>query len=123
MSDTISPQELDEMRKKGDNFILLDVRRAEHFAEDPSIIPGAVRKLPESVESWAAELPAGTPIVLYCVRGGSVSQAVTPALQKLGRDAKYIAGGIDAWKANGGDVEPADPLVEKSDRRDTLRKR
>jgi rhodanese-related sulfurtransferase len=115
VNDTISPQELDEMRKKGDKFILLDVRRAEHFAEDPSIIPGAVRKLPESVESWAAELPAGTPIVLYCVRGGSVSQSVTPALQKLGRDAKYIAGGIDAWKANGGEVEPAQEEADTVD--------
>ena len=115
MSDTISPQELDAMRKKGENFILLDVRRAEHFAEDPSIIPGAVRKLPESVESWAADLPPDTPIVLYCVRGGSVSQTVTPALQKLGRDAKYIAGGIDAWKANGGEVEPSEVRAHKSD--------
>ena len=115
MSDTISPQELDEMRKKGDNFILLDIRRAEHFAEDPSVIPGAVRKLPESVESWAADLPPGTPIVLYCVRGGSVSQTVTPALQKLGREAKYIAGGIDAWKANGGEVEPVEVEADKSD--------
>ena len=108
MSDTISPQELDEMRQRRDNFVLIDVRRQQDFEKDPSIIPGAIRRLPESVESWASELPAKTRVVVYCVRGGSVSQSVTPALRGFGLDATYVEGGIEAWIGDGGEVVPAD---------------
>jgi rhodanese-related sulfurtransferase len=108
VSDTITPKELAEMRQRRDNFVLIDVRRQDDFEKDPSTIPGAIRRLPESVESWASELPAESPVVVYCVRGGSVSQSVTPALRGFGLDATYVEGGIEAWVGGGGDVEPAD---------------
>jgi rhodanese-related sulfurtransferase len=36
------------------------------------------------------------------VRGGSVSNAVVDALQAKGLKARFIEGGLEAWKATGG---------------------
>jgi thiosulfate sulfurtransferase len=110
MSDTITPKELDELRQRGDEFVLIDVRRQQDFEKDPSTIPGAIHRLPESVETWVSELPSKSRIVVYCVRGGSVSQSVTPALRGFGLDATYVEGGIEAWVGGGGDVEPGDQV-------------
>ena len=43
-------------------------------------------------------------MVLYCVRGGSVSNTVVDALQAKGVRARFIEGGIEGWKAAGGDT-------------------
>ena len=43
-------------------------------------------------------------IVLYCVRGGGVSNSVVDALQAKGLKARFIEGGIEGWKAAGGEV-------------------
>jgi rhodanese-related sulfurtransferase len=66
------------------------------------VLPGATWHDPEQLAQWAGELPAGKPIVLYCVRGGSVSNSVVDALQAQGLDARFIEG----WKAAGGAVAP-----------------
>ena len=43
--------------------------------------------------------------VLYCAHGHEISQGLVAALRAMGVDARYLDGGIDAWKAAG---EPAD---------------
>ena len=76
---------------------LLDVRRrAEHEAA-PGMIPGAAWRDPEQVENWAGELPAGTAAVIYCARGGSVSQSVSNTLREKGVMVAYLDGGLKAW--------------------------
>lgn len=107
MSDSISPEELGELRKSGADITLIDVRRQNDFDADPCIVPDAIRRPPESVGSWASALPAKPTIVVYCVRGGSVSRSVTDELRLRGLDAKYVSGGIEAWKKTGGDVQQA----------------
>jgi rhodanese-related sulfurtransferase len=42
--------------------------------------------------------------VVYCVRGGSVSNSVVDRLQAAGVKARYIEGGIEAYKAAGGKI-------------------
>jgi len=42
--------------------------------------------------------------VIYCVRGGAVSNSVVDRLQAAGVKARYIEGGIEAYKAAGGKV-------------------
>lgn len=42
--------------------------------------------------------------MLYCVRGGSVSNSVVDALQAKGLNACFIEGGIEGWKAAGGET-------------------
>ncbi|MCK7504941.1 MAG: rhodanese-like domain-containing protein [Desulfobacterales bacterium] len=72
--------------------------RQDDFAADPEMIPGAVRRDPEQVKAWAVELPKGSEIVIYCARGGSVSNRVLDDLLAQGIQARYLEGGIEAWK-------------------------
>lgn len=83
--------------------LLVDVRRAAAFEADDTLIAGALRRLPEDVGTkegagWASTLPAGRPVVVYCVHGHEVSQGAAAALAAAGRDAAYLEGGITAWR-------------------------
>ena len=49
--------------------------------------------------NWKNKLDSNKDIVIYCVRGGSVSNSVVDALLAKGLKARFIEGGIEAWKA------------------------
>ena len=83
---------------------VLDVRRIHDHAASNEQIPGANWKNPEQVAEWADTLPRDQEIILYCVRGGGVSNSVVDALQAKGLNARFIEGGLEAWKAAGGEV-------------------
>ena len=103
MERTIKP---DTLKLELNNKHILDVRRANDRAASNEQLPGAVWKDPERINEWSADLPRDRDIVLYCVRGGSVSNSVVDALQAKGFQARYIEGGIEAWKSCGGITEP-----------------
>ncbi len=84
--------------------LILDVRRAGDLAVSTEQLAGAHWKDPEKLAEWADTLPLDGDIVLYCVRGGSVSNSVVDALQAKGLKARFIEGGIEGWKAAGGEV-------------------
>src|SRR5512134_1605079 len=84
--------------------LILDVRRAADRAASSEQLPGAEWKNPERFADWADGLPKNQAIVLYCVRGGSVSNSVVDALHASGLKARFIEGGIEGWKAAGGEV-------------------
>lgn len=101
MDRTIKPETLkSELAGK----YLLDVRRAEDISASSEQLAGANWKDPTLLASWASELPKDQDIVLYCVRGGGVSNSVVDALQAQGLKARFIEGGIEGWKAAGGEV-------------------
>jgi rhodanese-related sulfurtransferase len=81
---------------------LIDVRRKADRDASGEQLPGATWHDPEQLAAWAAGLPRDKPIVLNCVRGGSVSNSVVDALRAKGLDACFIEGGIEGWKAAGG---------------------
>jgi rhodanese-related sulfurtransferase len=83
---------------------LIDVRRSADRDASTEALPAASWHDPEQLAQWAGELPTDKPIVLYCVRGGSVSNSVVDALQARGLNARFIEGGIDGWKTAGGKV-------------------
>jgi len=89
-----------ELSKTGDEVVLLDVRRREDF--DGHVIPNAEWHDPERVDEWAGGLPQDKDVVLYCARGGSVSNKVLDSLLEKKIRARYIEGGIEAWKKSGG---------------------
>ena len=60
--------------------------------------------MPEKVDEWAKRLPKNQAVVLYCVRGGSVSNGMVDAIRGLGHDACFVEGGIEGWKASGGET-------------------
>lgn len=83
---------------------LIDVRRKADLDVSSEQLPGATWHDPEQLASWADALPKDRDIVLYCVRGGSVSNSVVDALQSKGLNAHFIEGGIEGYKVAGGQV-------------------
>jgi rhodanese-related sulfurtransferase len=90
--------------------MVLDVRRRVNVEESPASIPGALYYAPERVEEWQGTLPTGRPLVVYCVHGRQVSQGVASQLASIGLSARYLEGGIEAWKRDGGAVVEGGPM-------------
>lgn len=88
-----------------DTALVFDIRREADFAASGEIIPGAMWKNPDKIDVWIGALPLTLDVVIYCVRGGSVSNSVVDRLQAAGVKARYIEGGLEAWKAAGGKVD------------------
>ncbi len=101
MQRTIHP---DDLKQKMAALHLIDVRRAADLAASAEQLPGASWHDPEKIGEWADGLPRDREIVLYCVRGDSVSNGVVDTLQAKGLNARFIEGGIEGWKAAGGEV-------------------
>lgn len=85
-----------------DAALVFDVRREADYAASRETIPGALWKNPEKIDAWIDALPRTLDVIVYCVRGGSVSNSVVDRLQAAGVKARYIEGGIEAYKAAGG---------------------
>ena len=101
MERTIKPQDL---KTNLEAETLIDVRRKSDLDSDTSKLPGATWYDPEQIETWAAQLPKEREVVLYCVRGGSVSNGALDNLRGKGINARFIEGGIVGWKEAGGEV-------------------
>ena len=54
--------------------IVLDVRRQPAYERDTETLPALLRCPPEDVDAFAASLPPGAEVVVYCVHGHEVSQ-------------------------------------------------
>lgn len=80
---------------------LLDVRRAGVFAQADVLAAGAEWRDPAQVDQWAQQLPAGTPVVVYCVYGHEVGRATALRLRASGVDARFLVGGFDGWRSQG----------------------
>ena len=88
------------------NVVVLDVRRASAWSADPRGLPGALRVDPRDLDDLLPRLPRRGLIVACCVRGGPVSRYAVHVLRGAGFDAWYLAGGREAWVADGGAVRP-----------------
>ena len=99
MERTIQPQNVSP-----DTTLVFDVRREADYAASDEIIPGATWKNPEKIDIWVNALPRTLDVVIYCVRGGGVSNSVVDRLQAAGVKARFIEGGIEAYKAAGGKI-------------------
>lgn len=85
--------------------VLLDVRRAGVFAQAPTMVPGATWRDPATVGAWASELPPHQEVVVYCVYGHEVGRSTALQLRARGVNARFLAGGIDAWQKAGHPVQ------------------
>ena len=87
-----------------DTTLVFDVRRERDYAASNETIPGALWKNPDKIDAWIGAVPRTLDVVIYCVRGGAVSNSVVDRLQAAGVKARFIEGGFEAWKAAGGKV-------------------
>lgn len=85
--------------------VLLDVRRAGVFAQAPTMMPGATWRDPTTVAQWAAELPTHQEVVVYCVYGHEVGRTTALQLRARGVNARFLAGGVEAWQKAGKPVQ------------------
>jgi adenylyltransferase/sulfurtransferase len=102
--ETVSPAELDERLKRGEDVLLVDVREPEEYAiahiEGARLLP--LSRFPE----WAETLNPDDEIVFMCHHGIRSAQ-VCAFLARQGFKKLYnLAGGIDAWA---GEVDPGVP--------------
>jgi rhodanese-related sulfurtransferase len=84
--------------------LVIDVRREERFRAAADLLRGALRRDPLRVADWAKTLPASASIVVYCVHGHEVSQGAAAALAAAGFEAGFLEGGIERWRADGGEL-------------------
>ena len=84
--------------------LVIDVRRNERFRESTYLIKGALWRDPATVDQWKKTLPRAASVVVYCVHGHEVSQNAAKAL-----GARYLEGGIEHWREEGGELAPKPP--------------
>ena len=93
----ISMDEAMKMMKDEKNYIILDVRRADEFAEGH--IPGAVNVPNEEIDTAEiAELPDKSQLILVYCRSGRRSKDASEKLVKLGYTNIVEFGGILDYK-------------------------
>ncbi len=93
---TITAAEQADLFTSGKKITLLDVRRKEDFDKVPQTIADAEWKNPAEIDQWLPTIPMDKEVVIYCVRGGSVSQSVQQRLAESGLKARYVEGGLEA---------------------------
>mgnify|MGYP001764691290 CR=1 FL=1 len=101
MEKTITTTELTGILQAGDPVTLLDVRRKDDFDKAPQTFASAQWKNPAEIDQWLPTLPADQEVIVYCVRGGSVSQSVQQRLSEHGIKARYVSGGLEAMVKQG----------------------
>lgn len=80
---------------------ILDVRGDKDFADDPRMLPGALRRDADAVESWAPSF-AGREVVVVCRGGHGRAHGTAAWLRQAGARALALEGGFDAWRAADG---------------------
>lgn len=106
MAEAIIIHELKAALESDRKLTLIDVRRKADYSAAPKRIGHAVWRDPEKADEWIADIPQDRPVVVYCVKGGSISQSIADRLQKDHPDVKFLQGGINAWVELGEPVEP-----------------
>ena len=103
-SERVAPVSMEELERRlaADEIELLDVREADE--RDHGFIPGSTH-LPYRNARQAAEngLCSERPIVTICESGARAAIAAS-VLHAAGLDARPVDGGIDAWRARGGEL-------------------
>lgn len=98
----LSPAEVAERLRRGDNFVLVDVRepyelQMANLGADVELVPvsALVRAGPEALPPAAAEIEAD--IVIFCHHGIRSAQVAAWLLRRGWKRVTHMAGGIDAY--------------------------
>jgi rhodanese-related sulfurtransferase len=98
----------DAIARTGSGAWLLDVRESDEWEAGHS---ASAHFLPMSqLQDRVDEVPSDVPVLVIC-RSGARSAAVTGALRQAGYDATNVTGGMQAWRAAGGDVLTSDGVA------------
>ncbi len=82
--------------------VMLDVRRRPVFELAQEQILGSAWRDPAlAVAAWRHEFEEARPVIVYCAKGHEVSQSLALALRANGVGARFLVGGIEAWREAG----------------------
>ncbi len=112
----VTPEDVDERLRRGDEFLVLDVREDEEV--EHGIVPGARHVTRGHLESRVEDVltDKDTEVVVYCA-GGVRSAFATKTLEELGySNVSSMSGGFTRWKDLG--LEYAMPKVLDASQRD-----
>lgn len=100
----ISARDVQQMRERGEDFALVDVREDREW--NLGHVPGAVHVARGTLEGRIeGAVPRERKVVLYCA-GGNRSALAADTMREMGfRDVASLAGGIQAWVDAGGEIE------------------
>lgn len=115
MTHTIDIKVLSELLENEEPITLLDVRRKADYQANPNTIKGALWHDPEKIGDWVKQLPSGKRTVVYCVKGGSISQSVTDRLRDEGLETVFLDGGLRNWTESGQPVEAVRYTIRDAD--------
>lgn len=105
MAKSLSVTDLQAILTTGPSVRILDVRRRADFDAAPQRIPSAEWHDPELTDDWLTTLPTDQDLMVYCVKGGGVSQSVADRLEGQDFRVRFLEGGLKAWQDKGGAVE------------------
>ena len=95
----IGVAELNDMIRRGEAPIVLDVRSRTHRSLAPRMIPGARAVDLDKIEAALPQIPSGRDVVVYCAcpnDATAVKVAMLLRSRGIGR-VRPLAGGFDAW--------------------------
>ncbi len=94
---TTTMRALHRSRAAGDDTgVLLDVRQPIEWESD-GVVPGAERIFVADLPARLAELPAGSPVTVFC-KSGSRATIAASLLDRAGVDVRLVAvGGAERW--------------------------
>jgi rhodanese-related sulfurtransferase len=116
---TIPRDKLWRLIGRPDCPVLIDVRDDDDYAADPRRLPGAVRRSPLDVASWAGEF-AGRRTAVYCQKGLKLGQGVAAWLRHAGAEAEAVEAGFLGWKEAGLPLVPDAVLPPRDPRSRTI---
>jgi Fe-Mn family superoxide dismutase len=80
---------------------LVDVRRAETYAQATDRVAHAAWRDPARLDAWTAELDRERPVLVYCLHGLDIGRSTALGLRARGFDARFVEGGLEACRAAG----------------------
>ncbi|MGZ4617744.1 MAG: adenylyltransferase/sulfurtransferase MoeZ [Frankiaceae bacterium] len=92
---TLTASELAEMRQRGEQFLLVDVREPAEF--EIVRIPGSMLIPKGELPSRMSELPLDRPVILYCKTGVRSAESLAVLKAAGFSTAKHVQGGVTAW--------------------------
>ncbi|WP_173089056.1 sulfurtransferase/chromate resistance protein [Devosia sp. 1635] len=110
---TISVDKLSRLIGTPKSPRIIDVRTDAAFADDPRLIPSAIRRDADTITTWVESFRNGSAIVI-CRHGHDLSHGVAAWLRQEGIPAEVLEGGHAAWATAGKSMVPETVLPPRN---------
>jgi membrane protein DedA with SNARE-associated domain/rhodanese-related sulfurtransferase len=118
----ISPEELNDKLRRGDQILLLDLQGSEELSLTALAIPGSIRMDPRRLESYikqyrGVDVKVDREVILYGASSKDFTSArVALALRKRGFErVRPLAGGLPAWLDRGYPATRNPPMLSDTE--------